>query len=93
MKIMNKKRLRRKTIGPGMASSNEYDNVKQEMAIMKKLDHPYVLKLYEIIDDPENQKLYLIIELVRNGSLVKRVIPAPKDKMTKKRSKNKNKTP
>ena len=73
MKIMNKRKLRRKTIGPGMSNSNEYDNVKQEMAIMKKLDHPYILKLYEIIDDPESQKLYLIIELVRNGSLVKRV--------------------
>ena len=40
---------------------------------MKKLDHPYILKLYEIIDDADSQKLYLIIELVRNGSLVKRV--------------------
>ena len=28
MKIMNKRKLRRKTVGPGMELSNEYDNVK-----------------------------------------------------------------
>ena len=68
MKIMNKRRLRRKTIS---VSANAYDNVKMEMAIMKKLDHPYILKLYEIIDDPSESKTYLIIDYVKNGSLVK----------------------
>lgn len=68
MKIMNKRRLRRKTIS---VSANAYDNVKMEMAIMKKLDHPYILKLYEIIDDPAESKTYLIIDYVKNGSLVK----------------------
>ena len=63
MKIMNKKSIRRKTIGPGIGGIGgigsrstgkvaEYDGIQQEMAIMKKLDHPYILKLYEIIDDP-----------------------------------------
>lgn len=65
---MNKRRLRRKTIS---VSANAYDNVKMEMAIMKKLDHPYILKLYEIIDDPSESKTYLIIDYVKNGSLVK----------------------
>ena len=76
---MDKKSIRRKTIGAGiglgLGKGNEYDSLQQEMAIMKKLDHPYILKLYEIIDDPKDKKLYLIIELVRNGSLVKRVQP------------------
>ena len=43
-------------------SLNALDNVQMEMAIMKKLDHPYIAKLYEIINDPNQQKLYLIIE-------------------------------
>ena len=86
MKIMNKRSIRRKTIGPGIggiggANGDVYDSLQQEMAIMKKLDHPYILKLYEIIDDPKDKKLYLIIELVRNGSLVKRVQPPPKSQL------------
>jgi [calcium/calmodulin-dependent protein kinase] kinase len=43
------------------------------MAIMKKLDHPFILKLFEIIDDPNEKKLYLITEFVKNGNLVKRI--------------------
>ena len=38
-----------------------------------KLDHPHIVKLYEIIDDPKAKKLYLITELVKNGNLEKRV--------------------
>jgi hypothetical protein len=29
------------------------------MAIMKRLDHPNVVKLYEIIDDPESDRMYM----------------------------------
>ena len=51
MKVMNKPRLRRRSSHIGRAAS-ALDNVQAEMAIMKKLDHPYILKLYEVIDDP-----------------------------------------
>ena len=40
---------------------------------MKKLDHPFILKLYEIIDDPTEKKLYLITDFVKNGNLEKKV--------------------
>jgi [calcium/calmodulin-dependent protein kinase] kinase len=49
----------------------------QEMAIMKKLDHPLVLKLYEIIDDPNEKKIYLITDLVKNGNLEKKTKTTP----------------
>jgi serine/threonine protein kinase len=39
------------------------------MAILKKLDHPNIVKLFEIIDDPTHDKLYLITEHVKGGNL------------------------
>lgn len=70
MKVMNKTKLRRKTIS---MASNAFDSVKTEMVIMKKLDHPFICKLYEIIDDPNQHKLYLIIEYSKQGSLERKV--------------------
>jgi [calcium/calmodulin-dependent protein kinase] kinase len=33
--------------------------VYREIAIMKKLDHPNVVKLVEVLDDPEDDQLYM----------------------------------
>lgn len=70
VKIMDKMKLQKKVVGQ---NKNAFANVQQEMAIMKKLDHPYIVKLYEIIDDPKEKKLYLITELVKKGNLEKKV--------------------
>ena len=40
-----------------------------EMAVLKKIDHPNVLKCVEILDDASINKLYLITELAKNGTL------------------------
>jgi [calcium/calmodulin-dependent protein kinase] kinase len=69
-KIMDKLQLRRKAIS---RTVNAYSSVKTEMAVMKSLDHPHILKLFEVIDDPNENKLYLIMEFVKNGNLVKKV--------------------
>lgn len=34
----------------------------REIAIMKKLNHPNVVHLYEVIDDPRSNQVYLILE-------------------------------
>ena len=36
---------------------------------MKNLDHRNIIKLHEVIDDPEKNKLYLIMELASKGAL------------------------
>jgi [calcium/calmodulin-dependent protein kinase] kinase len=36
---------------------------------MKKMNHPSIVKLYEVIDDPEYDKLFMIMEYIPGGSL------------------------
>ena len=37
---------------------------------MKRLDHPHIVKLYEIIDDPMSDKLYLIMPVADYGESI-----------------------
>ena len=41
------------------AAVNPLDRVYREIAILKKLHHPNVVKLYEVLDDPGEDNLYL----------------------------------
>jgi len=67
IKIMNKDLLKKKSVG----SSNTFmDDVKREIAIMKKLRHEHILQLYEVMDDPKVNKLYLVLEYMKNGDLM-----------------------
>ena len=43
------------------------DAVKREIAIMKKLIHPNVVRLYEVIDDDVGQYIFLALEYVPGG--------------------------
>lgn len=47
------------------------DEVRKEVAILKRMKHPNVVRLYEVIDDPENEKLFLVMEYVQNGAVLK----------------------
>lgn len=40
---------------------------------MKKLNHPNVVQLVEVLDDPTHDKLYIIMEYLPNGSLMKKL--------------------
>jgi len=36
--------------------------IRHELAMLKKLDHPHVVKLYEVLDDPTGDSLYMVFE-------------------------------
>lgn len=48
---------------------NNYDKVSKEIEIWTKLNHPYIAKLFEMIDDDSHDYLYLIIELADLGQI------------------------
>ncbi len=37
----------------------ELQNVEREIALMKKMRHPHMVELYEVIDDTEHDRLLL----------------------------------
>lgn len=45
------------------------DKTKREIAILKKIRHPNVVGLLEVIDDPELKKIYMILEYVELGEI------------------------
>jgi [calcium/calmodulin-dependent protein kinase] kinase len=67
IKIMNKDLLMKKSVG---MASTFMDDVRREIAIMKKLRHDNVLRLYEVMDDAKVNKLYLVLEYCKNGDLM-----------------------
>ncbi|PWA45047.1 Calcium/calmodulin-dependent/calcium-dependent protein kinase [Artemisia annua] len=46
-------------------------NVKREIDIMRQLDHPYIIKLYEVM--ATKTKIYFVLEFVKGGELFAKV--------------------
>jgi serine/threonine protein kinase len=51
IKIISKDMLNKKK--NGKTSETYFEDIKREIAIMKKLMHPNVLRLFEVLDDPK----------------------------------------
>lgn len=45
----------------------------REIAILKKLNHPNIIRLIEVLDDPLEDSLYMVFELLERGEVL--VIP------------------
>jgi [calcium/calmodulin-dependent protein kinase] kinase len=43
--------------------------IRREIAIFKKVHHPNVVRMKEIIDDPEQSKLFMIMEYCEGGEI------------------------
>ncbi|XP_022061680.1 calcium/calmodulin-dependent protein kinase kinase 1 isoform X1 [Acanthochromis polyacanthus] len=46
------------------------ERVYQEIAILKKLDHVNIVKLVEVLDDPSEDNLHMVFELMRKGPVM-----------------------
>ncbi|MCJ1476832.1 hypothetical protein MMC13_005501 [Lambiella insularis] len=45
--------------------------IKEEIAIMKKLNHPNLVSLIEVLDDPNEDSLYMVLEMCKKGVVMK----------------------
>jgi len=45
--------------------------IKEEIAIMKKLNHPNLVSLIEVLDDPDEDSLYMVLEMCKKGVVMK----------------------
>ncbi|KAL2164127.1 hypothetical protein VTH06DRAFT_3341 [Thermothelomyces fergusii] len=45
--------------------------IREEIAIMKKLNHPNLVQLIEVLDDPEEDNLYMVLELCKKGVVMR----------------------
>ena len=69
IKILNKNKLLR--LSTMHKQSNKGANAAaREIAVLRKLDHPNVVKLKEVLDDPDEDYLYLVFELMDRGPLL-----------------------
>ncbi|CAO3614260.1 unnamed protein product [Cunninghamella echinulata] len=51
-------------------SSNPLDLVRGEVAILKKLNHPHIVKLFEVLDDPNDDSIYMVFEMAHRGVIM-----------------------
>lgn len=45
--------------------------IKEEIAIMKKLNHNNLVSLIEVLDDPDEDSLYMVLEMCKKGVIMK----------------------
>lgn len=75
MKILSKKKLMKKAgcfgrMNARRKGANPLDKIYREIALLKKLDHPNVVKLVEVLEDPDEDHLYLVFELLERGEVM-----------------------
>ncbi|KAK5663965.1 hypothetical protein OQA88_177 [Cercophora sp. LCS_1] len=45
--------------------------IREEIAIMKKLNHPNLVQLIEVLDDPGEDSLYMVLEMCKKGVVMR----------------------
>ena len=76
VKILNKSILKRMRTMERDKETNRmqvktaFEKVEREIALMKKFSHPNLVALYEAIDSPESNNLYMVIEYMPLGEIM-----------------------
>ena len=52
-------------------AKNSLELIKEEIAIMKKLNHNNLVSLIEVLDDPQEDSLYMVLEMCKKGVAMK----------------------
>ena len=81
VKVINKSLLKRRRMGVGGGGGGSaLDTIAKEIAVMKKVNHPHCVQLFEVIDDPKTERIFLVMELLTGGeALHKDNLPAGQD--------------
>ncbi|KAK8815858.1 hypothetical protein WA538_004981, partial [Blastocystis sp. DL] len=56
--------------GNQMVMSTALEKVEREIALMKRLRHPNLVRLIDVVDDEEQDQIYMVIEYVENGQVM-----------------------
>mmetsp|Transcript_22144 Transcript_22144/g.30886 ORF Transcript_22144/g.30886 Transcript_22144/m.30886 type:complete len:242 (-) Transcript_22144:1041-1766(-) len=79
---MKKKHLSKKRFGT-LRRGSALADIHREIAIMKKLHHRNILHLHEVINDPKEDRLFMVMEYADGGTVMKgelEVEPLPERK-------------
>ena len=60
-----------------LAVRTAFDNIEREVATMKRLRHPNVLRFLEVIDSVASDRLLMVLEYVSLGTLPDGASPVP----------------
>jgi len=71
-RIKDKKEFAIKCIKKKMVEGDDIKLLRREIQIMKKLNHPNILKLFEVFEDEE--QFYLVMELVKGKELFDKIV-------------------
>ncbi|PWN31234.1 Pkinase-domain-containing protein, partial [Meira miltonrushii] len=55
---------------PQEADGDPLSLIRREIAILKKLHHPHLVHLYEVLDDPSKDELYMVFEYCADGAVI-----------------------
>jgi serine/threonine protein kinase len=69
-KIIDQKKLKVKFITMGLLDLANTESFQKEIAILKNLDHPNIVKLHEVIQDETRDEVYLVMDWVKKGAVM-----------------------
>jgi hypothetical protein len=69
-KIIDQMKLKVKYITMGLLNLANAESFQKEIAILKNLDHPNIVKLHEVIQDETRDEVYLVMDWVQKGAVM-----------------------